>query len=259
MRKARPLGGVQFLSMLSKISSRAPENLRKDEARQKLKVLKKEISELHNLLMAERKHALLVVIQGMDAGGKDSLIRKVFGAMNPMGTHAVGFKVPTEEEAAHDFLWRIHKHTPGKGEVSVFNRSQYEDLIVPAVQQTISEKDWLERAQSINDFERHLAQNGHTCILKFYLHISHKKQVKKLKERMKVPEKMWKYNANDLVESTKWDDYMAVYERIFRECNELPWTIIPADQKWYKELLVAEKVVETLRSLHMKFPGMKKG
>ncbi len=245
--------------MLTEIATRAPENLTKEEARQRLKALRKEISDLHNLLMAERKHALLVVIQGMDASGKDSLIRKVFGAMNPMGTHAVGFKVPTEEEAAHDFLWRIHKHTPGKGEASVFNRSHYEDLIVPAIQQTISEEDWKERARSINAFERHLTLNGHTHILKFYLHISHKKQVKKLKERIELPKKMWKYNANDLVESTKWADYMEVYERIFRDCNEAPWTIIPADQKWYKELMVAEKVVEALRSLNMKFPGMKKG
>lgn len=241
------------------MSTQPPKGLTKAVAQKRLAALRKEISELHNLLMAERKHALLVIIQGMDASGKDSLIRKVFGAMNPMGTHAVGFKAPTEEEAAHDFLWRIHKHTPAKGTVSVFNRSQYEDLIVPAIHQTLSEADWKARVRSINDFEYHLTRNGNTHIIKIYLHISHKKQVKKLKERIELPRKMWKYNADDLLESTKWDAYMAVYERIFRECREAPWTIIPADKKWAKHLLVAEAVVKLLRSLKMKFPGLKKG
>lgn len=243
--------------MLSKTPYRAPKDLTKKAGKKALKTLREEIAELHNLLMAERKHALLVVIQGMDASGKDGLTRNVFGAMNPMGLHAVGFKVPTAEEASHDFLWRIHKHTPAVGEVAVFNRSHYEDLIMPAINKTISETQWQSRAQSINDFERHLVQNGHTHILKIYLHVSHKKQHQRLEERMVIPEKMWKYNANDILESARWDQYMEIYERLFRECNEVPWTLIPADQNWYKELLVAEKVVEMLRSLNMQFPGMK--
>lgn len=223
-----------------------------------MKAALEEISELQNLLMAERKHALLVVIQGMDASGKDGLIRDVFGMMNPMGLKAVSFKVPTEEEADHDFLWRIHRHAPAKGEVAVFNRSHYEDLIVPTIRETLSDKDWENRVRSINAFETHLMGNG-THILKFYLHVSHKEQRERLEERMVAPEKMWKYNANDLVESARWDDYMKVYDRLFQECNVAPWHIIPADQNWHKELLVAQEVVKLLKGLKMEFPGMKKG
>jgi PPK2 family polyphosphate:nucleotide phosphotransferase len=242
---------------LSKISARAPESLSKADGKAQLETLLEEIAALQNLLMADRNHSLLVVIQGMDASGKDGLIRTVFGAMNPMGIRVQAFKAPTEEEASHDFLWRIHKHTPAKGQVMVFNRSQYEDLIMPAIRSTISKTDWKHRAQSINDFERHLTQNSNTHILKLFLHVSHEEQHKRLQERMDVPEKMWKYNANDLVESARWDDYMAEYESIFKQCSEVPWQIIPADQNWYKELLVAQQVVAILKSLPMAFPGMK--
>ncbi len=245
--------------MLKNTSHHAPESFSKEDGKKQLQELLEDISDLQNLLMAEREHALLVVIQGMDASGKDGLIRDVFGVMNPIGLRAISFKVPTEEEADHDFLWRIHQHTPAKGEVAVFNRSHYEDLIVPAIRETISDKEWKSRVHSVNAFEEHLQQNGAIKILKFYMHVSHKKQQERLEERMVVAEKMWKYNADDLVESGQWDAYMKVYDRIFKECNVAPWHIIPADQNWYKELLVAQEVVETLRGLKMEFPGMKKG
>lgn len=218
----------------------------------------KELDDLQNLLYAEGKHSLLVVIQGMDASGKDGLLRNVFTSMNPMGVVAKSWKAPTEEELAHDFLWRIHQHTPAKGMVQIFNRSHYEDILVTRVHKWCDDDTARRRMQSINDFERLLEEQNNTHILKFYLHISTEEQKKRLDERMEDPAKMWKYNAKDYDESKLWDIYMRMYEECFENCNQPPWIIVPADQNWYKEYLVASTVHSLLTSLNMQFPGIKK-
>ncbi len=183
---------------LSKISTRAPEHLKKEEGKQELKAIIEELNELQNLLYAGRKHAVLVILQGMDASGKDGAIRNVFGRMNPQGVQVTSFKVPTEEEAAHDFLWRVHKNTPAKGNIQIFNRSHYEDVLVTRVHGWCSDKLARQRFNAINNFERLLEEHNSTSILKFYLHVSAEEQAERLKERMSNPAKMWKYNKKTL-------------------------------------------------------------
>ena len=243
---------------LSKIDTRAPKDMEKQATKEKTAKLVKELDELQNLLYAEGKHSLLVVIQGMDASGKDGLLRNVFTSMNPMGVQAKSWKAPTEEELAHDFLWRIHQHTPAKGMVQLFNRSHYEDILITRVHKWCDDDAARKRMQSINDFERLLEEQNNTHILKFYLHISPEEQKKRLDERMEDPAKMWKYNAKDYDESKLWDIYMRMYEECFENCNQPPWIIVPADQNWYKEYLVASAVHSLLTSLNMQFPGIKK-
>lgn len=241
---------------LSQISTRAEKGMDKDETKGKTLSLLQELDELQNLLYAESKHAVLVVIQGMDAAGKDGLIRDVFTSMNPQGVRVASFKVPTKEEAAHDFLWRIHQQTPGKGMIHIFNRSQYEDILVTRVHGLCDNKTAARRIQAINDFERMLTENG-TRILKLYLHVSHEEQVKRLKERIHIPRKMWKYNESDFTESDRWDTYRKYYEEAINRCNEIPWHIIPADQNWYKSYQVALLLRDLLKGLKMKYPGLK--
>lgn len=242
---------------LAKISTRAPKGLDKDKIKNITHKYLEEIETLQNLLYAESKHALLVIIQGMDASGKDGLIKDVFTSMNPQGVQVKSWKAPTADELAHDFLWRIHQHTPAKGMVQVHNRSHYEDILITRVHEWIDKPTARRRVKSINDFEDHLI-NNHTTILKFYLHISHEEQLSRLEERMSIPEKMWKYNENDLKESALWDSYIKVYEEAINQCNNPEWIIVPADQNWYKNYVVAETVCKTLRSFKMQFPGMKK-
>jgi PPK2 family polyphosphate:nucleotide phosphotransferase len=243
---------------LTSIDCRAPKSWNKEETKKKTAVLLEKISELQNLLYAESKHSVLILIQGMDASGKDGLIKDVFTAMNPQGVQVKSWKAPTPEELSHDFLWRIHQHSPAKGMVQLHNRSHYEDVLVTRVHQWIDDATAKKRFEAINQFEKLLQEHNNTTILKFYLHISHDEQQLRLKERMEIPEKMWKYNENDLNESKLWDEYMKYYSDVFNACNQPEWNIIPADQNWYKNYLVAEKVELTLRSLNMKFPGFKK-
>jgi len=243
---------------LDKISTRAPSSYDKDTTKGKLVSILQELDELQNLLYAEGKHSILIVLQGMDASGKDGLIRDVFSSMNPQGINVKSFKEPTEEELAHDFLWRIHRHAPAKGMIQVFNRSHYEDVLVTRVEGMINDKMAIQRMRSINDFERMLAVQNNTQILKFYLHVSKEEQVQRLDERMKVREKMWKYNADDMNTVNQRDKYLRCYEDIFARCGEIPWHIVPADQNWYKSYTVANTLLETLKSLDMKYPGMKK-
>jgi PPK2 family polyphosphate:nucleotide phosphotransferase len=243
---------------LSNLDTRAPKSLDKEKTKNKTKALLEELDQLQNLLYAEAKHSLLVIVQGMDASGKDGLIRDIFTSVNPMGVHVKSWKAPTSEELAHDFLWRIHQHTPGKGMIAIHNRSHYEDVLITRVHRWIDDETAKKRMLAINQFEHMLKENNNTTILKFYLHISHEEQVSRLKERMEIQEKMWKYNANDLKESELWDTYMTYYQDCFTHCNQTPWHIIPADQNWYKNYLIAEKVVSTLKSFKMKFPGLKK-
>jgi PPK2 family polyphosphate:nucleotide phosphotransferase len=244
-------------STLSEISTRAPKDWDKDETKRKTIALFQELDELQNLLYAEGKHAILVVIQGMDASGKDGLIRDVFGAMNPQGVQIQSFKTPTKEETAHDFLWRIHKNTPAKGMIQVFNRSHYEDILITRVHDWCDDATAKKRIKAINNFEELLEDNG-THIIKLYLHISPEEQMERLKERMQIPQKMWKYNEADFAESKLWDTYRKYYEEAFEKCNHIPWHIIPADQNWYKSYQVAVLLRDKLKSLKMKYPGLKK-
>jgi len=243
---------------LSEISTKAPDGWDKKETKEKLVEILEELDELQNLLYAESKHSVLVVIQGMDASGKDGAVRNVFGKLNPQGVLVRSFKVPSPEELAHDFLWRIHLHTPQKGYIQIFNRSHYEDILVTRVHKSIDNKTAHKRMQAINDFEKLLREHNDTHILKFYLHISPKEQQERLEESIQNPAKQWKYNENDFAEARLWDDYMEMYEDCFENCNDVPWTIVPADQNWYKEHVIATTLRDTLKGLHMQYPGLKK-
>jgi PPK2 family polyphosphate:nucleotide phosphotransferase len=243
---------------LDQISTRAPEDLQKKDIKEKTKTILEELDELQNLLFAENKHSVLIILQGLDASGKDGVIRNVLGQMNPQGVMVRSFKAPTPEEHAHDFLWRIHKHTPAKGVIQIFNRSHYEDILVTRVHKWCDDETITMRMKAINDFEELLTGHNNTHILKFYLHISKEEQSERLHERMKDPSKMWKYNEKDFDEAKLWKEYMKVYEECFENCSKVPWTIVPADQNWYKEYIIANSLYELFQSLDMKYPGLKK-
>lgn len=245
-------------TQLDKISTRAPKDIDKKEIKEKTQLILEELDAQQNLLFAEGKNSVLIVIQGMDGSGKDGTIRNVFGKLNPQGVVVQSFKVPTPEEMAHDFLWRIHKHAPGKGMIQLFNRSHYEDILVTRVHKWCDDKTAHKRMKAINDFEELLHNHNKTQILKFYLHISPEEQQQRLSERMKDPAKMWKYNEKDFEEAKLWDIYMQMYEECFEHCNTIPWTIVPSDQNWYKEYIIANELNELLKSLNMQYPGMKK-
>ncbi len=243
---------------LSDIDTRAPKDMDKEATKEKLIKLTDDLDELQNLLYAEGKHSMLVVIQGMDASGKDGAVRSVFSKMNPQGVMVKSYKTPVAEELSHDFLWRIHSHAPAKGMIQVFNRSHYEDILITRVHKWCDDKTAKKRMKAINDFEQLLAEHNHTQILKFYLHVSPKEQHERLNERIKDPAKQWKYNEQDYKEASLWDDYMNYYEDCFENCNAIPWTIVPADQNWYKEYIIAKQVKEVLTGLGMQYPGLKK-
>ena len=242
---------------LSKISTKADKDLDKKKTKEKTGKIVEELNELQNLLYAENKHSLLIVIQGMDASGKDGVIRNVFGRLNPQGVRVQSFKAPTDEELSHDFLWRIHHHAPAKGMIQIFNRSHYEDIVITRVHNWCDDETALKRMKAINNWEELLMQDNNTHIIKFYLHVSPEEQLERLEERMKDPAKMWKYNEKDYKERELWDEYMKMYEEAFANCNQPPWNIIPSDQNWYKEHMIAGKVYDTLKNLDMKFPEMK--
>ena len=243
---------------LSAIDTTAPKKLGKAQMKKELQKLKEQLEGLQNLLYAEGKHALLVVIQGMDAAGKDGAVKNVFEAVNPQGCRVMSFKEPTPLEMNHDFLWRIHQNVPELGMICVFNRSHYEDVVVQRVHHWVDDKIIKKRYAHINHFEKLLSESG-TTILKFYLHVSQEEQLKRLKERLSRPEKMWKYNENDINEREYWKEYMHAYEDAFKNCSEhAAWHIVPADQNWYKEYFIAKEIVKTLQGFKMKFPGLKK-
>lgn len=244
--------------VLSKISPRAPKSLNKEKIKTKTEKLLQELDELQNLLFAESKHSVLVVIQGMDASGKDGAIKNIFGTLNPQGVLVKSFKAPTAEELSHDFLWRIHQHAPAKGMIQVFNRSHYEDILVTRVHKWCDDKTAKLRMTAINDFESLITQHNHTHILKFYLHVSKEEQQQRLEERLTDKRKQWKYNAKDFEEAKLWKEYMNAYEDCFNHCNKIPWTITPADQNWYKEYVIAAELHQLLKSLNMQYPGLKK-
>lgn len=224
-------------------------------AKEKLTTLTKELEALQELLYAEHKHRLLIVLQGMDTSGKDGTIRHVFEGVNPQGVRVAGFKVPTPIELDHDYLWRIHKQTPARGEIVIFNRSHYEDVLVVRVHNLVSKGVWSNRYAHINSFERMLVEEG-TTILKFYLHISNEEQKERLKARIDEPDKRWKFNPGDLKERKLWDDYIQAYEDVIKKTSTewAPWYIIPANRKWYRNYVVASVIVETLKGFNMQFP-----
>ncbi len=214
-----------------------------------------EIDRLQDILYAQAEHALLIVLQGSDTSGKDGVIRRVFGAVNPLGIAAVSFKEPTPLELAHDFLWRIHKAVPAAGMIGVFNRSHYEDVLMARVHGLAPPERIEARYGQINGFERHLAENGVT-IVKFYLHISKEEQKERLRARLDDPAKRWKFKSSDLAERKYWDDYIAAYQTALERCSTewAPWFVVPADRKWYRNAVVARLVRSTLEALDLSYP-----
>jgi PPK2 family polyphosphate:nucleotide phosphotransferase len=210
---------------------------------------------LQELLYAERSRSLLICLQSLDAGGKDGTINHVLGAMNPQGCRVVSFKQPSSVELAHDFLWRVHVQAPAKGEVAVFNRSHYEDVLIARVHGLVPKKVWSQRYREINEFEHLMAENG-THILKFFLHISKKEQLKRFKDRLDDPTKWWKISESDYTERKRWGDYLDAFEDMLSECStkHAPWFVIPANHKWFRNLAVSQVVVDFLEGLKMKAP-----
>lgn len=241
---------------LTTISPLPPNNVDKENIERQTKQYCKEIAEWQTKLFAEKKQALLIVLQGMDAAGKSSTVRDVFKYVNAMGIETKSYKKPTEEEFAHDFLWRVHQHAPQKGMIAIFDRSHYEDILIQRVHNWIDEKRVKQRIKHINNFEELLVEENNTKILKFYLHISKEAQYKDLMERKENPEKRWKHNDGDWEERKHWEKYMAAYEDAFENCSpQIPWTIVPADKSWYKRYVVAKTIVETLQKMNPTYPS----
>ena len=215
----------------------------------------KKLRELQQLLYAENKNAFLIVLQGMDTAGKDGTISHVMSGINPQGCQVTSFKAPSEEELDHDFLWRIHKNIPSKGNIGIFNRSQYEDVLVVRVKDLVPKSIWKARYDQINKFEEILSENR-VKILKFFLHISKEEQKKRLEERLSNPAKNWKLSLSDIQERKLWDKYMKAYEEVLSRCSTeyAPWFVIPANHKWFRNLAVSQIIVEELKSWEMKFP-----
>jgi PPK2 family polyphosphate:nucleotide phosphotransferase len=228
---------------------------RKEEGKAELLKLNQELSNLQVLLYAGQKHHLLVVIQAMDTGGKDGTIRAVFEGVNPQGVRVANFKAPSAAELAHDYLWRVHAQVPARGELVVFNRSHYEDVLVVRVHNLVPPAVWKKRYDQINEFERLLIEEG-TTILKFYLHIDLDEQKARLIERIEDPRKQWKFNPGDLEERKLWNQYMAAFEEMLEKTSttDAPWYAIPANANWYRNLMVASIIVKTLEGLKMEYP-----
>jgi PPK2 family polyphosphate:nucleotide phosphotransferase len=226
----------------------------KEEGRAALANLNGKLAELQEILYAEHRHKVLIVLQAMDTGGKDGAIRHVFTGINPQGVRVASFKVPSAIEMDHDYLWRIHQQTPGRGEMVIFNRSHYEDVLVVRVHKLVPEKDWKRRYEQINNFEKLLAEEG-TTILKFYLHISSEEQKKRLRARLEDPTKHWKFDPDDLKERQLWKEYMRAYEDVLEKTSTkyAPWYIVPANKKWYRDLVMASVILETLKDLKMEY------
>ena len=227
----------------------------KEDAQGKFAALTQGLSGLQELLYAGHKHKVLVVFQGMDTSGKDGTIKAVFREVAPQGVNIAAFKVPTQEELDHDYLWRVHKKVPGKGEIALFNRSHYEDVLTARVHRLVPEDVWQKRFKQINDFEQMLTEEG-TTIVKFYLNISKDEQKRRLQERLDDPRKRWKFNAGDLKERSLWSEYIKAYEDVLTRTSTdaAPWYVIPSNKNWYRNLAVAAILVDTLKKLDLKYP-----
>jgi PPK2 family polyphosphate:nucleotide phosphotransferase len=231
------------------------EGLDKDETREKTERLCERIGELQKLLYADAQHALLIVLQGMDTSGKDGTVKHVLDSVNPAGVETANFKVPSHEEMAHDFLWRVHKAVPRYGNIGVFNRSHYEDVLIVRVMKLQTVQVWRSRYEQINAFEKHLAANR-IVVLKFFLHISRKEQAERLRARLEDPSKNWKFDPEDLKMRAHWDKFMKAYEDAINYCSPhyAPWHVIPANRKWYRDYVVAKAVVKTMEAMNLKWP-----
>ncbi|MEN0051645.1 MAG: PPK2 family polyphosphate kinase [Bacteroidota bacterium] len=241
---------------LKDISTKPPKNVDKSDLKKQTKDYVERLGELQRLLRAERKHSVLVILQGMDASGKDGAVYKVFRDCSHNDVMTYGFKKPTEEEFAHDFLWRVHKLTPGKGQIVVFNRSHYEDVLIQRVHGWISEEHVQKRMNSIDAFEELLQYDNNTLVMKFFLHISYDQQAEELQERIDEPEKHYKHNTGDWEQRKHWDKYMECYEDVLNK-SKIPWHIVPVDSRWYRDYIISKTLVEALDGLNMEYPPLK--
>jgi PPK2 family polyphosphate:nucleotide phosphotransferase len=232
----------------------------KRRAQPVLERLNRRLEALQELLHGEGKRRVLVVLQGMDASGKDGVVRRVFEGVNPAGVQVASFKVPTPEELAHDFLWRVHARVPANGQIAIFNRSHYEDVLVVRVKNLAPQSVWRRRFDLINDFERLLAESG-TTILKFFLHLSPEEQRARLQERIDDPAKRWKFRSGDIAERAHWNEYTQAYEEVLSRTSTpwAPWWIVPADRNWYRDLVISQILVDTLEGLAMQVPAGEPG
>lgn len=240
---------------LNEISTLPPEGIGKEYCKKELYEFHKQLFELQNVFYADGRFGLLIILQGMDTSGKDGTIRHVMTCMNPMGLYVHSFKKPTDEELKHDFLWRVYSHIPPKSMIQVFNRSYYEDIIMPAVNESQSVDRIQHRKNLINELEQHLVQND-IHVLKFFLHISPEEQKERIKERLSKPHKRWKYSKEDDEASINWNDYNNAYNSIIADCNNIPWQIIPSDKRWYRNYLVAKEITSYLKNLNLKYPNI---
>jgi PPK2 family polyphosphate:nucleotide phosphotransferase len=222
--------------------------------------LQDQLQKLQKILYSQNKHRILVVMQAMDTGGKDGCIKHVFSHIDPQGIHVRSFKKPSEEELSYDFLWRVHSKVPHRGQLVIFNRSHYEDIIAVRVKKLFPDEVWQRRQRHVVDFERMLAEEG-TTIVKIFLHISKDEQKRRLEERLKNPEKHWKFNPDDLADRTRWNDFMTAYEDVIGSTSTkyAPWYIVPADRKWYRNLVISQVLIDTLDSLKMRYPEPEQG
>ncbi|MGI8819287.1 MAG: polyphosphate kinase 2 family protein [Chthoniobacterales bacterium] len=266
LRPIRPAGeqkGVVIISeanprfRLAGIDPAAKPARSRDRGEKEVARLQERLSELQQPLYAEHKRSLLIVVQAMDTGGKDGAVKKICSGLDPNGVQLTNFKYPSPEEWEHDFLWRVHHAAPRKGSIGIWNRSHYEDVLVPRVHKLITKEVWRERCADINAFERLLTRNGVT-LLKFLLHISKEEQKERLEARLQDPDKLWKFNPGDLKERALWDDYQQAYEAVIRECSTAyaPWYIVPADRKWARNLTMLRTIVRTLERMKPRYPAL---
>ena len=241
---------------LSEIDPDDRAGTKKEAVEEQVEKLRERLLQLQEALYAEHERSLLIVIQAMDTGGKDGVVKKLCSGLDPNGVQLTNFKYPTPEEQDHDFLWRVHHATPRKGSIGIWNRSHYEDVLVPRVHEQISDEVWRERCEDINAFERMLQRNGVT-LLKFYLHISKDEQKERLEARLKEPAKLWKFNPGDLKERERWSEYQRAYEDVIDACTteDAPWHVIPANRKWARNVMVLATVVAALENLNPQYPS----
>ena len=247
--------------MLPAIDSNQSEGYeRKRDVLDELEEQRLRIQYLQGKLYAENKHGLLIVLQAMDTGGKDGAIKHVFGGVNPQGCRVSSFKAPNPEEANHDFLWRYHKSAPAVGRIGIFNRSHYEDVLVVRVKNLVPEEVWRPRYELINNFEWNLTQSN-ISVIKFYLHISKDEQKRRLESRLADPDKRWKFSTNDLKERAYWEDYQRAFEDAINATSTeyAPWYVVPANKKWYRNLVIARTIADTLEAIDPQFPPAEKG
>lgn len=240
---------------LADYATTAPDDIKKGDAKDIVSERVKRISELHDVFIAARSHGLLIIFQGMDGSGKDGAAREVFGECAPYGLRTYSFKRPTEEEFAHDFLWRVHKQMPAKGEIVLFNRSHYEDILIQRVHGWISEEHVQQRMAAINAFEQLVQVDSNTVILKFFLHLSYEQQAIELQQRIDDPTKQWKHNPGDWKEREHWKKYMSCYEDVLN-WSTTPWHIIPVDQRWYRDYLISGIVLDALEQMNLAYPPL---